>query len=87
MTQTDLREVKEIAAKHGWTAQEGGGYPDGDDRAGASGSSQVAGSATRTLIADHQAGGAGSGVFAEIENRATAGDRAAQHYLGWNLPA
>lgn len=34
MTQPDLREVKEIAAKHGWTAQEGGGYPDGSDRTG-----------------------------------------------------
>lgn len=35
MTTTPYSEVKQIAADHGWAIQEGGGYPDGSDRAGA----------------------------------------------------
>ncbi|MFV8142040.1 hypothetical protein ACNQR7_31125 [Mycolicibacterium senegalense] len=41
--------------------------------------------ATEKLIEDHRAGCASHGVFSEIERRAISGDRAAQHYIGWNL--
>lgn len=35
MATTAYAEAKELAAAHGWAIQEGGGYPDGSDRAGA----------------------------------------------------
>lgn len=59
----------------------------GSARAGASLSRHAAASTTQVLITEHLAGRAGSGLFDEIEDRANAGDRAAQNYLGWNLSA
>lgn len=45
----------------------------------------AAGQRTTALIAEHRSGNAAPGSFDEIERRASAGDREAQHYIGWNL--